>query len=107
MYKTKHAGIVSTVITIVVLILLVFLTNININKLSYAQSISTAIIKPVQNGFNYLKNKLSGNDAFFTDLETLRKENEELKNKNSYLEEQVRELEIIKAQNTSLQEYAI
>lgn len=107
MYKTKHAGIVSTIITIIVLVLLVFLTNVDINNLSYAQSISTAIIKPVQNGFNYLKNKISGNDAFFTDLETLRKENEELKAKNSDLEEQLRELEIIKAQNASFQEYAI
>ena len=65
------------------------------------------MIKPVQNGFTYLKNKITGNDAFFTDLETLKKENEDLKNRNSELEEQLRELEIIKAQNASLQEYAV
>ena len=105
MYKAKHPGIISTVITIIVLALLVFLTNVDIKNLSYAQSISTAVIKPVQNGFTYLKNKITGNDAFFTDLETLKKENEDLK--NSELEEQLRELEIIKAQNASLQEYAV
>ena len=105
MYKAKHPGIISTVITIIVLALLVFLTNVDIKNLSYAQSISTAVIKPVQNGFTYLKNKITGNDAFFTDLETLKKENEDLR--NSELEEQLRELEIIKAQNASLQEYAV
>lgn len=107
MYKTKHTGIVATVITIIVLILLVFLTNMNIKHVSYFQSISTVIIKPVQNGFTYVKNKITGNDAFFTDLETLRKENKELKERNGKLEEQLRELEIIKAQNASLQEYAV
>ena len=68
MYKAKHPGVISTVITIIVLALLVFLTNVDIKNLSYAQSISTAVIKPVQNGFTYLKNKVTGNDAFFTDL---------------------------------------
>lgn len=107
MYKTKHASVVATVITIGVLVMLVLLTNVDIKHVSYFQSISTVIIKPVQNGFTYVKNKITGNDAFFTDLETLRKENKELKEKNGKLEEQLRELEIIKAQNASLQEYAV
>lgn len=107
MYKTKHAGVISTVVIIVVLALLVFLTNVDVKNLSYAQSISTSFIRPIQNGFNYVGNKLKGNDAFFVDLNTLRKENEELKSKNSKLEEQLRELEIIKAQNASLQEYSV
>ena len=107
MYKTKHASVVATVITIGVLVMLVLLTNVDIKHVSYFQSISTVIIKPVQNGFTYVKNKITGNDAFFTDLETLRKENKELKEQNGKLEEQLRELEIIKAQNASLQEYAV
>ena len=37
----------------------------------------------------------------------MKKENEELKTRNGDLEEQLRELEIIKAQNASLQEYAV
>ena len=71
MYKTKHAGVVATVITIGVLVMLVLLTNVDIKHVSYFQSISTVIIKPVQNGFTYVKNKIAGNDVFFTDLETL------------------------------------
>lgn len=106
MYKAKHAGIATTVVTIIVLIILVFLTNVDTKNLSYLQSLSTAVIKPVQNGFTYLKNKVSGNDGFFVDLESLRSENAQLKERNSKLEEQLREFEIIKAQNESLQEYA-
>ena len=40
MYKTKHAGVVATVITIIVLTLLVFLTNVNIKHLSYLSKMS-------------------------------------------------------------------
>ena len=46
MYKTKHAGVVATVITIIVLTLLVFLTNVNIKHLSYFQSLSTSFSFP-------------------------------------------------------------
>ena len=106
MYKAKHAGIATTVVTIIILIILVFLTNVDTKNLSYFQSLSTAVLRPMQNGFTYLKNKVSRNDSFFADLDALRKENSELKDKNSKLEEQLREFEIIKAQKESLQEYA-
>ena len=60
---------------------------------------------PIQNGLTYLKNKLAGNDSFFTDINNLKTENEELKSKNSQLEQSLRELEIIKAENATLKEY--
>ena len=47
---------------------------------------------PVQNGLTYLKNKISGNHTFFTDINNLKQENQELKNKNSELEQSLREL---------------
>ena len=53
-----------------------------------------------------LKHKISGDSNFFTNLDTLKKENEELKNRNNELETQVRELEVLKAENSKLQEYA-
>ena len=59
---------------------------------------------PVQNGLTYLKNKLSGNDSFFTDINRLQEENEELKQKNKELEESLRELEITKNENERLTE---
>ena len=105
MYKTKNRGIVAVVITIIIIVLLVIFTNSNVNQLTYLQDICNVFVMPIQNGFTYLKNKISGNDAFFADMDTLKAENEELKQKNSELEQSLRELEIIKAENETLKEY--
>ena len=52
-----------------------------------------------------MKNKIAGNDTFFSNINQLKTENENLKQKNSDLEKQVRELEIVKAENATLKEY--
>lgn len=104
MYKNKKNSIVGIIITIVILILLVAFTNAG-SKISYIENICNIFVMPIQNGFTYLKNKISGNDNFFADMETLKKENQELKNKNSELEQSLRELEIVKAENETLKEY--
>lgn len=101
----KKNGIAGIVITIILLILLVFLSNTDTRKLSYIESAVNSIIMPIQNGLTYLKNKLAGNDQFFTSVSTLKSENEELKKKNSELEQSLRELEIIKSENATLKEY--
>lgn len=93
------------IITIVILILLVFLSNLNIEKLSYVESAFSKIVMPIQNGLTYLKNKLSGNQSFFADVDYLKNENEDLKKQNKELEQSVRELEVLKAENASLKEY--
>ena len=105
MYKSKKKGIVGIVITIIVIILLLVFTNSNVNQLTYIQDICNVFVMPIQNGFTYLKNKISGNDSFFADMDTLKEENEELKKKNSELEQSLREIEIIKAENDTLKEY--
>ena len=105
MNKKKKSGIIGIIITIIILILLVALTNSNVNQVSYIESICNVLIMPIQNGFTYLKNKITGNDTFFADMDTLKSENEELKTRNSELEQSLRELEIIKAENETLKEY--
>lgn len=105
MYKSKKSGVIGIIITVIVLIVIVVLTNTNITQVSYLEKICNIFVMPVQNGFTYLKNKLSGNDNFFADMETLKAENEELKKQNSELEQSLRELEIIKAENETLKEY--
>ena len=60
---------------------------------------------PVQNGLTYLKNWMSGNNYFFTNINNLEEENKQLKEKNSELEQSLRELEIVKSENTTLKEY--
>ena len=104
MYKNKKSGIIGIIVTIVILIVIVFLSNVEVGQLSDAQNVFTSLIMPVQNGLTYLKNKLSGNDSFFTDINRLQEENEELKQKNKELEESLRELEITKNENERLTE---
>lgn len=105
MYKNNKKGIAGIVITIIIIILLVIFTNNSVNQASYIQNICNIFVMPIQNGFIYLKNKLSGNSSFFESIDTLKNENDELKKKNSELEQSLRELEIVKAENETLKEY--
>ncbi len=105
MDKNKKSGIIGIIITIIILIVLVACTNSNVNQVSYIENIFNVFVMPIQNGFTYLKNKISGNDTFFADMDTLKQENEQLKQRNSELEQSLRELEIIKADNEKLKEY--
>ena len=101
----KKSGIAGIIITIILLIILVFVSNLNLNKFSYIENAFSNIIMPIQSGITYLKNKLSGNDNYFATLENLQEENEKLKQENIELEEALRQLEVIQAENSTLKEY--
>ena len=101
----KKSGIAGIVITVVLLIILVFISNLKLNKLSYIENAFSNIIMPIQSGITYLKHKLSGDENYFTTIESLQEENERLKQANIELEEKLRELEIIQAENLTLKEY--
>ena len=105
MYKNKKTGIIGIIITIIVLIILVLLTNIKLGSLTGIENVFSKLVMPVQNGLTYLKNKVSGNNAFFEDISNLKTENENLREENKQLEEKLRELEIIKAENATLRSY--
>ena len=78
MYRNKKGGLLGIVITIVILILIVVFSNIEDNT-TFFENIANKLIMPVQNGLTYLKNKVSGNSTFFTDISNLKAENQELK----------------------------
>lgn len=105
MYKNKKTGIIGIIITIVILILVVILSNTDIQKISYLENIANSIVMPIQNALTYLKNKIEGNESFFTNIDELKAENETLKAKNSELEQALREFEILKSENETLKEY--
>ena len=105
MYNKKKYGIAGCIIAIIVLIILFALTNIQNSKMSYFENIANKIVMPIQNGLTYLKNKVSGNSTFFTDISNLKTENQQLKEQNSKLEQSLRELENIKTENETLKEY--
>jgi rod shape-determining protein MreC len=104
MYQNKKAGKIGIIITIIILILIVIFSN-GENNASFFENAASNLVMPIQNGLTYLKNKISGNSTFFTDISNLQQENEELKQKNSELEQSLRELENIKTQNETLKEY--
>ena len=104
MYKNKKAEIAGIVITIIILILIVIFSNSD-TEISFLENAASKLVMPVQNGLTYLKNKVSGNSTFFTDINNLKQENEKKKKKNSELEQSLRELENIKSENETLKEY--
>lgn len=103
--NNKKTGAVGIILTIIILLVLVFVSNIKIEKLSYVENAFGNLVMPIQNGLTYLKNKIAGNNTFFDDISKLKTENEELKKKNSELEQNLREFEIIKTENSTLKEY--
>ena len=104
MYRNKKSGLLGIIITIVLLILIVIFYNKEANT-SFFENVANKLVMPIQNGLTYVKNKVSGNSSFFTDISNLKTENKELQEKNSKLEQSLRELENIKTENETLKEY--
>lgn len=105
MNRNKQTEVLGEIITIIILVLLIFLSNVETSKLSYLESAASKIINPIQRIITDVKNKVQGNTSYFANMESIKAENEELKKKNSELETSLRELERIKAENTTLQSY--
>ena len=105
MNKKKKTGIIGILVTIVILIFVVILSNLKIENFSSVGSALGTVVMPIQNGFTYLKNKISGNSTFFSDINSLKEENKKLQEENSKLEQDLRELEVIKSENETLKEY--
>ena len=74
MYKSKKAGMIGIIITIVVLILIVIFSNGESGN-SFFENAASNLVMPIQNGLTYLKNKIGGNHTFFTDINNLQEEN--------------------------------
>ena len=104
MERDKKGGIIGIIITILILIILVVFTNTDYEKISIIEGIANNIVAPIENGLTYLKNKVNNNDSFFENINKLKEENESLKKEKGQLEQQLREFEIIKNQNTQLKE---
>ncbi len=104
MNKRKNE-VIGIIITIIVLILLVFFSNLKVDNISYLENAFSKIVMPIQTGFTHIKNKMQGNDEYFSNLDTLKKENNELREKNNQLEENLRQLEMVQSENKTLKEY--
>ena len=105
MYKNNKTSIIGIAVTILILTLIVFFTNVKVSRLSYIENIFNKLVMPIQNGVTFVKNKFSGNDAFLSDVEALKEENEKLKVQIKELEQKQSQLELIKNENETLKEY--
>ena len=73
MYKNRKNGIIGIIVTILILIVLVILTNTENSNLSYIENVANKLVNPIQNGLTYVKNRLHGNNSFFTNINDLKK----------------------------------
>lgn len=105
MYKNNKTSIIGIAVTILILIIIVFCTNIKVSRLSYIENVFNKLVMPLQNGLTNFKNKVSGNDAFFADISAIKEENEKLKEQVKELEEKQSEFDFIKNENKTLKEY--
>ena len=99
MERNNKSGVVGVTITIIILVLLVVFTNRNTENISTLENFANVVIVPIQNGLTYLKNKVNNNDKFFENVNELKTENEQLKQKNNELEKSLREFEVMKTEN--------
>lgn len=106
MHKNSRTGKIGIIITIIILTGLVIITNVDVSKFSYAEGIANKLVMPIQNGLTYLKNKIEKNTTFFDNINNLQNENKNLKEQNKELSEKLSELQIVKAENKTLREYA-
>lgn len=81
MNRNRQTEILGGVITAIILILLIFLSNIETNKLSYLETVASSIVNPIQRIAMDIKNKIQGNSAYFSNMDNIIAENEELREK--------------------------
>ena len=103
--KRKKTGLIGIIITAVVLVIVVIISNLGTSQMKVAQTVVNKLFMPFQNGYVFIKNKITGNEQQLSDLEILKNENSALREENTKLKEQVRELEILKSENNTLKEY--
>ena len=79
MNRNRQTEILGGILTVVILILLIFLSNVETNKLSFLESAVSSVVNPIQRVITDLKNKIQGNQSYFSNMESIIAENEELK----------------------------
>lgn len=102
--RKNSTNTIGVALTIIILVILITFTNDSTKEITFVEKFSNIIVMPIQNGITFLKNKFLNNTTFFDNLEVLKSQNDELLAKNSELETQLRELEIIKSENKILKE---
>ncbi len=97
LFTNKYFILLMIVTVIILAIMTVFTTKRQ--GLSAAEDVTGAILMPVQKLFNSVTTGVGGMFTYFTDLDTLRKENATLNQRVVELQAQTRELETYRSEN--------
>lgn len=104
MYKDGKNGKMGFVITSLVLIFLVIFTNLDQNIIGRLTSPFVKISRSAQNGFTNFSNRLKGNEEYFSSLDSVKKQYEDLKKENERLTSDNQKLIALEAENKTLKE---
>lgn len=103
MRKSKNTQIIGTVITVIILLLLVFLTNLESSEGTYIKTLGNKIVKPINNIYNKIfKRNIRVGD--FKNIGEFEKSYNDLRNENEELKSQLQSLSLLQAENETLSE---
>ena len=102
--KKNKTSVVGTIISIILLILIVILSNIGNSTNIFREVMSRGFLS-VQNGFFALKNNVFSSQSEKNDIKSLRENNTKLNKENTLLKEKLREYEVVKAENEKLKDF--
>jgi len=105
LFRKNKTGVIGIIITIIILISLIIISNIKEEKFYIIENGLSKIIIPIQNGLTLLKNKVESNSDFFVELDEIKSENKRLQEENEQLKQKINEMEIIKAENNNYKNY--
>ena len=103
--KKNKTSIIGIIVTVIILILVVVLSNLNTSRFNIITNGVSKVFMPIQNGFIFIKNKITGDENELSNVKALKEDNSKLREENSKLKEQVRELEQLKSENNTMKEY--
>lgn len=106
MKKRKQGQVIETIISIIVLVILLFLMNVDVSEKTYFQALQSKIIIPFKKIGMKMKSHSKKEDRRleYYNLEALQKENREQKQKIEELEKAQRNYEILMQENKTLNE---
>lgn len=93
------------IICIIILFVCIATTNGKIRNVTLIESVLNDFIALPQRAYTYIKQYVTGNDLFFSEVENLKTENNELKEKVKNLEEKVADYEKVNAENQVLKSH--
>lgn len=103
--KNGKTNVLGVVIATIILIIIIVVSNIGTEKISFMRNGVSLFTIPIQNAFSFVKNKINNNEQEISDINKLKEENKALREENIKLKEAERELEVLKSENNTLKDY--